>query len=221
MGGDARRVARLPLRAPIVGAMTQDSPQPYNPLGRIPLGESVVRALLERPCEPLPPGERFRGAGIYALYYTGDFAPYEPISSEDCEVPIYVGKAVPPGSRSGVGGTETRTGRQLYNRLNKHSASIDEATNLDLADFRFRHLVVEDIWIPLGESLLIRRFQPLWNSVVQGFGLNDPGSRRYGGDRSDWDQIHPGRSWRDRMVEHRSTDEILDDVRARLAEAAG
>ena len=201
--------------------MTQDEPQPYNPLGRIPLGESVVRALLDRSCEPLPPADTFRGAGIYALYYTGDFEPYQPLSSDDCDVPIYVGKAVPPGSRAGGDATGARAGRQLHNRIRKHADSINAADNLDVADFRFRYLVVEDIWIPLGESLLISRFRPLWNVTVQGFGLNDPGRMRYGGDRSDWDQIHPGRSWRDAMVESRPTDEIIADIRAHFEDADG
>jgi hypothetical protein len=65
------------------------------------LGESVVRALLEQPCVPLPPPE-FVGTGIYALYYAGEFAAYAPISSADCGTPIYVGKAEPPGRRTGL-----------------------------------------------------------------------------------------------------------------------
>ena len=197
----------------------QDIPEPYNPLGRIPLGESVVRALLDQPCGPLPPERGFTGAGLYALYYQGGFAPYRPISSHDCQVPIYVGRAVPPGSRAGLGGLKAQTGRQLYNRLSKHAESISAAGNLELADFRCRYLIVDDIWIPLGESLLIGRFRPLWNAIVHGFGLNDPGRHRYGGDRSDWDEIHPGRSWREAMRRKRPPEEILGEVRSHLAES--
>lgn len=199
--------------------MVDETPDPYNPLGRMALGESVVRALLDQPCHPLPPANRFKGVGIYALYYQGEFSPYAPISSPDCGTPIYVGKASPPGSRSGLGGLRAHDGRELHSRLRGHAASIDAATNLSLDEFSCRYLVVEDIWIPLGESLLIRRFRPVWNSVVHGFGLNDPGRHRYGGDRSDWDEIHPGRPWRDAMRLKRTGRQVLDDVRAHFTEA--
>ncbi|MBL9178649.1 MAG: Eco29kI family restriction endonuclease [Verrucomicrobiaceae bacterium] len=53
----------------------------------------------------------------------------------------------------------------------------------------------DDIWITLGEALVIQRFQPLWNQVVEGFGNHDPGSGRYEGMRPLWDELHPGRSW--------------------------
>ena len=111
-------------------------------------------------------------------------------------------------------GTESR----LYSRIRKHADSIDNATNLARDDFRCRYLLVDDIWIPLGETLLIERFRPLWNVAVEGFGLNDPGSRRHGGDRSDWDEIHPGRPWRDKMQRKREPAEILDSIRRHLDE---
>lgn len=201
-------------------AMTDERPEPYDPLGRMALGESVVRALLDQPCHPLPPDAPFKGVGIYALYYQGAFPQYASISSPDCETPIYVGKASAPGSRSGLGGLRAHDGRELHNRLRGHAGLIDAATNLEIGDFMYRYLIVEDIWIPLGESLLIRRFRPVWNSVVHGFGLNDPGRHRYGGDRSDWDEIHPGRSWRDAMRRKRTARQIFGEVRRHLAEAA-
>lgn len=177
-----------------------------------------MHALLEQPCRSLPPGAGFVGVGIYALYYQGDFAAYGPVSSPNCETPIYVGRALPTGSRTGLGGLDVRVGRQLYTRLAKHAESITAVENLELDDFRCRYLIVDDIWIPLGESLLIARFQPVWNAVVHGFGLNDPGRHRYGGDRSDWDEIHPGRAWRDAMRRKRPATEILEEVGAHLTE---
>lgn len=179
-----------------------------------------MTALLERPCGPLPPADRFRGSGIYALYYTGEFPPYTRISSKNCDVPIYVGKAEPPGRRIGLRGIEAQIRRSLYNRLKKHGDSINSAENLRLDDFRCRYLLVEDLWIPLGETLLIERFRPLWNVAVEGFGLNDPGSRRHGGDRSDWDELHPGRSWREHMRQKRTADAIEEDIRRHLAQQA-
>ena len=41
-----------------------------------------------------------QGPGVYALFYAGSFAAYETIAN--AETPIYVGKAVPPGSRKGA-----------------------------------------------------------------------------------------------------------------------
>lgn len=96
--------------------------------------------------------------------------------------PIYVGKAVPSGGRKGKVDPEASSkGNQLFKSLEEHRKSIVAATNLNIADFWCRHLVVDDIWIPLGESLLIQRFQPIWNSVVDGFGNHDPGAGRYKG----------------------------------------
>ena len=57
--------------------------------------------------------------------------------------------------------------------------AVDRAANLDLTDFRCRFLVVEVIWIPLGESLLIEKLSPLWNETIDGFGNHDPGGRLF------------------------------------------
>jgi hypothetical protein len=83
----------------------------------------------------------------------------------------------------------------MHKRLGDHAASIEQVENLDLKDFKCRFLVVDDIWIPLAESLLIEMFSPLWNSKLTGFGNHDPGSGRYKQKRSFWDTIHPGRRW--------------------------
>lgn len=66
-------------------------------------------------------------------------------------------------------------------------------------DFVCRFLVVDDIWIPLAESMMIERFKPLWNRCIDGFGNHDPGSGRYQQQRSPWDCIHPGREWAEKL----------------------
>lgn len=48
--------------------------------------------------------------------------------------------------------------------------------------------------VPLAKELLIQQYQPVWNMVVQGFGLHPPGAARVL-PRSDWDELHPGRPW--------------------------
>jgi len=171
---------------------------PFNPLDKRHLGESVASALLERPVGPLPLEKSFVGAGIYAIYYLGHFPLYRPLAElnrdKTNENPIYVGKAVPPGARKGGFGLGTAPGAALYSRLREHARSIQETNSLNVRDFYCRYLIADDIWIPLGESLLIERFQPLWNVVIEGFGIHTPGAGRKKQVRSKWDTLHPGRA---------------------------
>lgn len=193
----------------------------YDPLDYTNLGESVAGALLARPVVPLGGLARFGGAGIYAIYYTGDFPVYQTLVASNLEgrfeSPIYVGKAVPAGARKGGRGVGA-TGTALFNRLNEHAKSIGEATNLDLADFYCRYLVVKDIWIPLGEALLIELKQPLWNIIIDGFGNHDPGTGRLQGRRSLWDTIHPGRRWTAKLPPNEHLEhEVLEIIRRAFA----
>jgi len=173
--------------------------RPYNPLDNENLGISVRDALLKQNVSGMPPAEKIEGAGIYAIYYAGDFPPYVRIAEQNrdgrFECPIYVGKAVPKGSRKGGSVKSEKPSEALFQRLRHHADSIQAAQNLNLEDFYFRYLVVEDVWIPLGETYMIDRFQPLWNKVVEGFGIKTPGKRRKDQYTSLWDTIHPGRKF--------------------------
>lgn len=195
--------------------------EPYNPLAKQNLGASVAEALLIWPVERLSSLESFIGAGIYAIYYSGAFPEYEPIAkrnrSSRFEAPIYVGKAIPAGARKGAKTGGSGVTRALFNRIPEHSESVEKASNLFIADFHCRYLVVDDIWIPLAESLLINKFVPVWNTIVDGFGNHDPGSGRYKGKRPRWDVIHPGREWAIRCTERPETrKQILADVEEHL-----
>ncbi len=199
--------------------------EPYNPLEKSHLGESVAKALLQRPIVPLPPPESFNGAGIYAIYYTGNFNTYLPVAQRNRNnswmAPIYVGKAVPPGARKGGYGLGEAPGDVLWKRLREHAESIQQVENLDLVDFYCRYLVVDDIWIPLGESLLISTFSPLWNQLIDGFGNHDPGRGRHGQQRSSWDTVHPGRPWAANLQPNsRSAKKILEAASKFLRESA-
>jgi hypothetical protein len=192
--------------------MTDSNVVPFNPLDKRHLGESVGQAMLRRRVTSLGNLQAFDGAGIYAIYYTGGFPGYELISernrNEKFNAPIYVGKAVPKGARKG-GDLEAVPGKVLYDRLKQHAKSIEEAANLDIEDFCCRYLIVDDIWIPLGESLLIAKFDPLWNKLIDGFGNHDPGRGHHAGLRPRWDVLHPGRPWADRC---RSRDESAEQI---------
>lgn len=185
---------------------------PFNPLDKRNLGQSVAEALLNQPVQMLPP-DPFEGAGVYAIYYTGNYSAYKPIAiknrNDRFEAPIYVGKAVPKGARKGGLGWDAPAGKVLFNRLLEHAKSIQEATNLKSEDFRSRYLVTDDIWIPLGESLVIEMFKPLWNQQIDGFGNHDPGSGRYNQQRSPWDVLHPGRSWAMKCRDNAKTEASL------------
>ena len=174
------------------------SETPFNPLDKLHLAESLAEALLKQPVSPLPPEQKFDGAGIYAIYYAGNFAPYNVLAQKNkgnnATQPIYVGKAVPAGARKGGFGLGADPGNALLKRLKEHARSIEEAKNLNIEDFSCRYLVCDDIWIPLGESLLIGRFQPPWNVLIEGFGIHTPGKGRKKQVRSKWDTFHPGRS---------------------------
>lgn len=176
------------------------SEETFNPLDKRNLGVSVADALLAKTPVALPPGESFNGAGIYVIYYTGGFPGYKKIAEKNrggkFEAPIYIGKAIPAGGRKGALEPNTKAGPVLFRRLGEHADSIRQANgNLRPEDFYCRYLLVDDIWIPLGESLLIQQFAPLWNRTIDGFGNHDPGAGRYNGQCPAWDIVHPGRPW--------------------------
>lgn len=190
----------------------------YNPLAKRELGASVAKSLLDQPISSLPPTEVFEGAGIYAIYYVGDFPAYNFIRQANehgkWELPIYVGKAVPKGARKGGFGLDISPGTVLYSRLREHADTLI-AADLPLGHFACRYLAVDDIWIPLGESLLIEMFQPVWNSVLDGFGNHDPGSGRYKGMRPPWHVVHPGVPWAAKCKQHiKKVADFLRDIEA-------
>ncbi|MFQ6030238.1 MAG: Eco29kI family restriction endonuclease [Dehalococcoidia bacterium] len=64
--------------------------------------------------------------------------------------------------------------------------------------------------------MLIEKLQPVWNRLIDGFGIHDPGRRRPQ-ERSKWDTIHPGRPFANRLPPNRRTvREILAALEAEL-----
>lgn len=176
--------------------------EPYNPLDKKRIGEQIAAALLAQPIHPLPP-EKFIGAGVYALYYTGDFPSYALLSAANkngqYHLPIYVGKAVPDGTRKGGRNSSENQGAVLYRRLNEHAKSISAVKNLKLEDFCCRFLAVDDIWIVFTETILIEKFLPVWNCLLEGFGNHVPGKGRKSMITPAWDWYHPGRAWAEHL----------------------
>lgn len=185
---------------------------PFNPLDKINLAASIERALSLSEPKPLKDLDRFNGAGVYSLYYTGGFPAYEPLARTNrssMSAPIYVGKADARGKRKGGFLEDAMSGSTLWKRLCDHASSIESASNLDISDFMCRFLVVDDLWISLGESLLISKYAPVWNALVDGFGNHNPGKGRISGMRPRWDTLHPGRSWAEQLPDNPMSAELI------------
>jgi len=174
----------------------------YNPLDYANLTKSCVEELMRRGPFELPLTERFAGAGVYALFYRGDFSPYSGVRSDDATLPIYVGKAVPPGARKGA--KTRRPHSSLLDRIAQHVKSINATSSLRVEDFTCRFLVVTPLWITMAERFLLEHYRPIWNVVLDGFGNHHPGSGRYEGEITWWDTLHPGRRWAAKLQQNRT-----------------
>lgn len=156
------------------------------------------------PVSLFPPDERFEGGGVYALYYKGNFKLYKAISLttiKEESLPIYIGKAVPAGWRTARVNSTSRG--PLFSRISEHFRNIQQAENLSSKDFKCRYMILEgDESGIIGsvEASLIRKFQPLWNAVINGFGNHTPGEGRFNQAKSGWDVLHPGRAWAERCM---------------------
>lgn len=140
-------------------------------------------------------GELSQYVGVYFLYYVGDAEIYKDLAAANTEAlvkPIYVGKAVAVGARSG--NMEQAT-QGLFHRLNIHKTSITEAQGLDVADFQVKVIAMEGAAaVQWAEQIFIRRLQPAWNVAISGFGIKVPGAGRNDQKVSVWDTLHPGRT---------------------------
>ena len=196
----------------------------YHSDAFVELIKDAVRFFNGTPVHSLTPIERFVGTGVYALYYTGNnsiYQKYAELNRLSYDFPIYVGKAVPKGWRQSRGSIdEFRHSRELFSRLREHSRSIEAGAGLQLADFSCRFIIFEregaDM-ISTIEASLIKLNRPVWNSCLDGFGNHDPGNGRYRQARSDWDVVHPGRYWADRLTGiSNNRDTILQRIETHL-----
>jgi len=156
--------------------------------------------------------ERFTGPGVYALYYVGDFLPYEDLTGYDR--PIYMGKAELPGGATG----EIRKGKEnypaIYKRLQAHEETIRQAENLRIEDFWVRWMVIDTLWVSALERFALQNIRPIWNRYIKGFGNCDPGNNRRSYQKKTlWDVVHPGREWAKACMEHTlSAEDILAKI---------
>ncbi len=172
------------------------SEPPFDPLHYDNIGEMIRLRLVGRELLALGDAAQANGAGIYALYYFGDFEHYSPLVPRDLGgemKPIYVGKAIPRGGRKGLKDFSAPDEREnaLSRRLDLHKKKLMGVEGLLLEDFRFRYLPLTPAWIGLGENAMIRKFRPLWNVAVDGFGNNALGAGRLKQSASSWNVLHP------------------------------
>jgi hypothetical protein len=187
--------------------------------------QEAVQFLSTTPVYPFTALPSFPGVGVYALYYFGNFALYDYLAilnQKEYVQPIYVGKAVPRGWRK-ARTSPSEANRVLFGRLVEHARSIEDVSNLESKDFCCRFMILNDDesdLIAVVEAALIRQYRPLWNTVVDGFGNHDPGSGRYNQARSEWDVLHPGRSWAENLTgtspSHQSVVAKIQQVKSRL-----
>ncbi len=181
-------------------------------------GEAILQPLVDTfeniPQFRLSDLPKFEGAGVYALYLIDpQNTPYAGVIKSS--KPIYVGKAVPEGWRQGRASDKKCT--KLRSRINEHSRSID-AVGIGSHRFLVRFAILDGAGLDLISSLesaLIRKYQPLWNSHIDGFGNHDPGKGRYAQSPSEWDTLHPGRVWADRLTGAKpDIDKIFNKIRS-------
>lgn len=174
---------------PVLRPASIFDPSDPNTAGRV-----VALTLVAQKRHPLAKIPDFYGAGVYAIYYTGDFEPYRHLSGADH--PIYIGKADPDdhSAKDAVG-----QGTKLSMRLAEHAKSIRKAAStIDLNDFECRFLIVQSGFQKSAESYLIEFFKPIWNSeqkICFGLGKHGDSSDTRSNKRSPWDTMHPGREW--------------------------
>ena len=195
----------------------------------VELLKDSVRFFNGTPVHEIPPPERFKGTGVYALYYTGAnklYSRYAELNRLSYDYPIYVGKAVPKGWRqSRVSDAADSQSSELYNRIREHSRSIAAGDGLEIADLSCRFVIFESAgsdMIGTIEAALIKLNRPLWNTVVDGFGNHTPGNGRFEQSKSQWDVLHPGRAWAERckgVVPKK--EQILRQIAAHMAILGG
>jgi len=179
--------------------------------------KNTIRFFNGTPVVYVPP-VRFHGTGVYSLYYIGKANHYKELVSKnriEFSQPIYVGKAVPRGWRQArLQDDIMKKTYELHGRLREHGRSLEQVTNLSRSDFMCRFMILEGAesnLIGTVEAALIRYYSPIWNTLIDGFGNHDPGIGRYNQAKSDWDVLHPGRVWADRLTGESNTLGIIEE----------
>ncbi|WP_123394579.1 Eco29kI family restriction endonuclease [Pseudomonas protegens] len=196
---------------PILRPTSIFDPSAPNTAGRV-----VALTLVAQPRHPLSEIPDFYGAGVYAIYYRGDFVPYRLLSNTDH--PIYIGQAAPDeaSAKDAVG-----QGTKLSARLREHARNIRKVdSTLNISDFECRFLIVQSGFQTSAENYLINFFRPIWNAetkVCFGLGKHGDSSGTRANKRSPWDTLHPGRTWAEStVIDQKPYEQIVEQIAAHL-----
>ncbi|NIY67135.1 Eco29kI family restriction endonuclease [Streptomyces malaysiensis] len=181
------------------------TPASFDPLSTEQIANTVCETFERQPLVSMTTEiPRFEGAGLYALYYRGvGVALYLPLSA--LQIPVYVGQA----TSNSATGARVRERFPLHSRLKQHRISIIEG-GLPIDEFRFRALLLPDVHANLGENGLRVGYQPVWNSILTGFGSKEQGATTRKSRKSKWDTVHEGR--------RRTHGGVVHDVEALVSE---
>ncbi|MEU4301872.1 Eco29kI family restriction endonuclease [Kitasatospora aureofaciens] len=165
------------------------TPEHFDPLSTKRITNTICEMFERQPLVSMNTEiSRFSGSGLYALYYRGSTVDlYKPLVGY--QIPVYVGQGASSNSATGKNASATDP---VWNRLRNHRTSIMDG-GLPIEEFRFRALLMPDVHANLGEDGLRRGYQPVWNSVLTGFGSNEQGSTTRQSKKSKWDTVHEGR----------------------------
>lgn len=180
----------------------------FDPSNPKIIGRFIALALVAQKREELESVSSFYGSGVYAIYYSGKFAPYKAISGS--ETPVYVGQAAPADNAAR---TPIEQGDRLARRLKEHSKNIGLASStIKLSDFQFRSLVVQSGHETAAEDYLIHLFKPIWNNetdILFGLGKHGDDAKTRANKKSPWDTLHPGRPWAANSPDGRPKERIV------------
>lgn len=185
----------------------------FDPNDPHSIGTQICQTMRNQPKLPLSKLEKFWGAGVYAIYYNGDFDAYGPLKKKNH--PIYVGKADPVSTHAD---TPEKQGVKLAGRLLEHAKNIAKASNLNIDDFECRYLVVTSAYQKAAEDHLIEMYKPIWNdktAVCYGLGKHGDNPETRGNERSPWDTLHPGRKWAEKSPPNKKG---IAQIKADIAE---
>jgi hypothetical protein len=165
------------------------TPASFDPLSTGQIANTICATFERQPLVSMVSEiARFDGSGLYALYYRGDSEDlYRELAT--LQIPVYAGQALSSNTATGL---RVRERFPLHGRLRQHRTSITDG-GLPIAEFRFRALLLPDVHADLGENALRVGYQPVWNSILTGFGSNEQGPTTRQSKKTKWDTVHPGR----------------------------
>jgi hypothetical protein len=120
---------------------------------------------------PVPNKQDLPWNGLYVIFYLNPDHPRLGQAASGVQ-PIYEGCARSFKTMDG----DVEEQFRLHDRLSVHQKSIEESEDLDIEDFGYKFILMEDLWILSMEDYLIRTAPGFFNGT--GFGIKDKKRRK-------------------------------------------